>query len=297
MEDRKTYLITGAPGFIGRHMVQALLDSGATVYAVSRHHQSSTQPRHIPVDADLSALGWTERLPTPVDVVLHLAQSTRYREFPDGSFDMLRVNVDSTLELLEWARIHGVAQFLFASTGNVYRPNPVLHTEDDPCQPTSMYSATKLSAEYLVQQYAKYFRTVIVRLFGVYGPGQKDMVVPNMIDCVRTGKDITLAQGIGLRFTPIYVSDCVTMLQLLLDAGHNDISGEVYNVAGNEVTTLARIVELIAEHLHLPQNTRRTENTPAFLQGSITKICNRINYKPQVGVAKGVSRILQLLSL
>jgi UDP-glucose 4-epimerase len=295
MEDNRRFLITGSRGFIGRYLVQELLESGATVYAHDRSDETPALARHISLVGDLTTPGWTSFLPEQVDVVVHLAQSTRYREFPDGALDMLRVNVDATVELLDWARTHGVSQFLFASTGSVYRPSSEFLNEDDHCHPTSMYAATKLSAEYLVQQYAGFFRTVIVRLFGVYGPGQKDMIIPNMIDRVRMGKEITLAQGIGLQFTPIYVSDCVTMLQMLIDADHHRATGEVYNLAGNEVITLADLVDLIAEHLHLPANTRKTDSDPTFLQGSIAKICHLIDYAPQMSLENGVLHTLQCL--
>jgi hypothetical protein len=145
-------LITGSAGFIGRRVAD-------------RWEQGSLGRVRFGWSArrgfDLSVAGWTRGLPGDgADVVVHLAQSRRYREFPEGADDMFRVNVAATSELLEWSRTHGVGRFLFASTGTIYAPGPGKLAESAECRPGSMYAATKLAAELLIQRYAGLFDVV-----------------------------------------------------------------------------------------------------------------------------------------
>lgn len=288
-----SYLITGASGFIGHALTQSLLQKGETVYTVRRSPQPARHINEIPLTADLACAQWTNSLSDPVDVVVHLVQSKRYREFPAGAQDMVRVNLDATFELLEWARQNHVKKFLFASTGNVYQPSKQLLQEGDRCHPTSMYAATKLSGEYLVQQYAGHLDTTIVRFFGVYGPHQREMIVPNMIERVRGGKEVALAQGAGLYFTPIYLTDCLAMLEALLAPAAALPPNEVYNVAGSEGVSLGQVVQQIADFYQVPLHARHTDGEPSYLQGSNAKICRALSYTPQVSFAEGLAQVLQ----
>jgi len=94
-------LVTGANGYIGNHLLYPLSrGERVVVKAVSRNAVGLERERVELVTMDVGRQGWTEALEEPVDTVIHLAQSSRYREFPDGAADMVRVNIDATLELL-----------------------------------------------------------------------------------------------------------------------------------------------------------------------------------------------------
>ena len=208
-------LITGANGFIGRHLIGTLLQEETHhIWGIARQPLALDSKYYCHLTVDLTRKNWTDVLPSPIDTVVHLAQSNRYRaqDFPEGSRDMLAVNVNSTLELLEWARKNHVKQFILSSTGNVYKPSPKLFVEDDSCFPTNMYAATKLSAEYFVQQYREFFQGIVLRLFSIYGPHQKRRLLPMIIDRIKTGGEIILASEKGIYLTPLYVSDCVEMI-------------------------------------------------------------------------------------
>ncbi len=88
--------------------------------------------------------------------------------------------------------------------------------EDDPPCPASLYGASKLSAELLLQHYGTLFETVLMRIFGVYGPGQKDMLIPSTIRRVLNDEEITLAGGAGVYLSPLFVTDCVEMIDALI---------------------------------------------------------------------------------
>jgi nucleoside-diphosphate-sugar epimerase len=284
-------LLTGATGFIGRHLIENLLKlDNVTIIALSRIPLVIPNQKYVPYAVDMSNWGWTESIPSSVDVVVHLSQSRKYRAFPDGAIDMVRINIDATSELLEWSRKNKVQRFLFASTGNVYKPKPNLLTEVDICEPDSMYAATKLSAEFIVHLYSQFFQTIVMRLFGVYGPSQKEMVIATMIDRVCTGQKITLAKGTGLYLTPLYISDCIAMIKglLVLDIAQS----QTFNLAGKEIIHLGQIVSLIADRTQQTPIIAVTDEKPYFLQGNSEKIYKAINYRPQVNFSEGIDRMI-----
>jgi UDP-glucose 4-epimerase len=284
-------LITGSSGFIGRHLVSKLLEQpNVIIYAVSRSQVQEEKENLIPVQADLTKTNWTEALRTPVDIVIHLAQSRQHRNFPSGAEDMIQVNLVSTLNLLEWSRENKVKRFFLASTGNVYKPTEKLIEESDECEPTSMYAASKLCAEFLVKQYAGYFEHVILRLFGVYGPRQENMLIPDMIDRIRTGRPIILAQNIGITMTPLYISDCLSILEKMINPDRS-IRG-VFNLAGNEIVNMSKLTQMISSYLSKKPILQQIEDTPRSLKGSNKKVCETLPYIPSVSLAEGLKRII-----
>jgi nucleoside-diphosphate-sugar epimerase len=286
-------LVTGASGFIGSNLIgQLITQKDMTIYGISRKNNELRSPnyKHIPID--ISEPGWTQFIPGGIDVVVHLAQSYHYREFPDGAQDMVRVNIDATAELLDWVRSNGVKRFLFASTGNVYAPSQEAHQEKDVCEPQNMYEVTKLCGEMLVKQYANYFDTIILRFFGVYGPGQTKMIVPMMIEAVRIGEKITLAEGTGLYINLIYIKDCIKILHQLIESP-DVYKNEIFNITGKEVVTLSMIVKKIEKLLKKQANTCITPLPPVYLIGSNDKITHHLKINHFVPLEKGLKNTVR----
>jgi nucleoside-diphosphate-sugar epimerase len=260
-------VVTGTTGFIGsRALARWRERTDMVVTGVARVPGPSVGAIEM-LQADLLERGWTKTLPHAADVVVHLAQSRRYSEFPEGSDDMVRINIDATAELLEWARLHGVRRFVLASTGIVYRPSTTEVAEDAPCEPQSMYAATKLAGEYIAHQYASYFDISILRLFGVYGPGQSRGLVRTIIDRLRNGQEITLAGGIGIKIAPLYVEDCISVLDHLIEVG---LRG-VVNLSGPRAMTLRDIACACADFGKWEASLRDTEAAPLSLLADISK--------------------------
>ena len=251
-------LITGASGFIGRNLIQHLgTIEGYQIIPVSLED-----------GYDLAQPGWVKQLPGDgVDIVLHLAQSLQYRQFPTGSGNMFAVNTASTHALAEWARTNGVQRFIYASTGNVYKPGTQLCDETSECQPVGMYASTKLAAELLLRPYASLFETIILRPFGVYGPGQTAMLVYDMIQRIRQGQEVRLAGGVGIYLTPLYIQDAVEIIHQLLHLPQPE-RWMLYNLAGEQVLGLNEICAQIAAGLSLPLRTQVTQDPPAYLCGA-----------------------------
>jgi UDP-glucose 4-epimerase len=267
-------LVTGASGFIGRNLLPFLTNrvAGDTVFAVVRSIPNEPTPNVNWIKADLAYSNWTKCLPDEhFDLVIHLAQSKHYRDFPNRVDDIFKINVQATVELVEWAVRHGVNRFLFASTGNVYGLLNSVHKEEDRCHPETMYGASKLSAEILLKPFSEFIDVVVLRFFGVYGPGQTEAMLPGIIQRFNAGDEITLAGNVGVRFSPIYVDDCAAAIHDLTTAV--SLSGyEVLNIGGSELIDLRQVLELMESYSGMKAMIRLTTDQPKELVGSNEKL-------------------------
>lgn len=285
-------VVTGASGFVGSRLCQVLSESGHKVYGCKRLIDFTGQSFYEEIHTDMSLSGWTAILPKHADIVIHLAQSKRYREFPDGADDMMRINVQSTFELLEWSRARNVKKFIYTSSGNVYKSTNGVLSETSDCVPSSMYAATKYMAELLVTQYAGYFCTSIFRPFGIYGPDQKDMLIANMINKLKKEEVITLASGEGIWMTPIFVNNAVEVICQCVNSNEFSFRG-IFNLCGDEVVSLAKIVQILEKHTNIPARIAKNDTSPQSLLGNNFKLKQIIGQSSFLPIEEGLRRTLQ----
>jgi nucleoside-diphosphate-sugar epimerase len=233
-------LVTGATGYLGARLCAALAGEHA-VYATCR----AEHPRLAGVEwirRDLGDAGALAALPAAVDGVVHLAQSLHYRDFPRRADDMLAINVDLTCRLLEYARRAGASRFLYTSTGGIYAPAAAPLHESAIALPAQFYPATKLAAEALIAPYGEFFAACVLRLFFVYGPGQRERLIPLLAGRIMRGEAVTLGgQGDGLRLNPTHVDDVVPVVCAALREGWRG----TFNVAAPEVLSIRQIALML----------------------------------------------------
>lgn len=262
-------LITGISGFIGGHL-EKILSSEYSVFGVIRDEKQDIH-LSVPVIADLNDKNYTRNFPKNIDCIVHLAQSPMYRDFPKGVSNMQRVNIDATVQLLEWARKNGVKQFIYTSTANVYTPDSNALHEECPTVPNSFYGATKLAAEHLTRQYQKYFQTDILRLFTVYGPNQRNMLIPNMIERIHSQQEIILSQGAGVYLSPIFVTDVVKVIKKLIESPSNNGS-RLVNICGDQIVTLSEIVEILGNLIGQDVVKKKTTEAANYFIGNNSQL-------------------------
>lgn len=232
-------LVTGGTGFVGRHLVPELARNHDVTCIVRRPPGEVDLGGARAIEADLTDPGFIDRLPRDVDVVVHLAQA--YLPFPERAADLFLVNAGSTHWLAEYARSTGVARFVFASSGSVYRPAREPLGEEAATVPPAYHPTTKLIAEMILGQYRAYFSLAILRLFAPYGPDQVDRLIPRMFETIRAGTPVTLSRGGEPRINPIYIDDLVSIFTQAIE----DTRSYVVNVAGPQPASIRELAEMI----------------------------------------------------
>lgn len=281
-------LVTGATGFIGRNLIPKLQDHHHVV-SVTRKLQTTSIISDT-IEIDLTEQTFTEKLPSDIDCVIHLAQSTRYREFPEGAQDMRAVNIDSVALLLDWSRQHDVKQFILASTANVYEKSSQSISENDPINPSSFYGVSKYSAELLAMQYRNYFHIDILRLFTVYGPGQEGTLIPNIMNSIRFLKTISLAKSVGVYLSPIFIEDVVYVIAKL--AGFKICEPtRIINVCSDQATDLKKIITIMEQLIGTPARIQVTDDLPDSFVGDNSLMKEIIGPVGTIDVIDGLNRV------
>lgn len=273
----KHILITGANGLLGRSLCRRLIETCVSITAVVR------SPVELPVDGikylhiNLAAIDWIDQLPKRIDVVVHLAQSARFRDFPDSALDVFNVNVASTARLLDYAKTVGVKQFIYVSSGGVYGNGSQAFKENAAIVPPGQlgyYLGSKACGEILVQSYASVFQVTVIRPFFIYGPGQnRSMLIPRLMDSISSGRSINLQGAEGIRINPVHVEDASAAVVAAL----NTRNSATFNLAGSEILTIRQIAEAMGVHLGKQPIFQQVEGEPRDLVADISAMRQQLH--------------------
>jgi len=284
-------LLTGATGFIGERLLKSLSSAQDNeLYCTTRAAKKPGDRERITwIHQDFSKKLDFSLFPVRLDTIIHLAQSKNYRNFPEQAIDIFDINVSSTVQLLDYGRQAGISSFVFASTGGVYgyKDSPILET--DTPNPSGFYPYSKYISECLVKSYSTYFSTVILRYFFVYGEGQRDMLMPNLIASIMAGRPIIIHNGRGRRINPVYVDDAVKATI----ASPAVQGSEIINVAGEETISILELSELIGQLINKkPKLDFVTENQEIDMVADISKMKLKLSVNPKIFVNEGLSRVV-----
>ena len=290
MGAKPTIVITGPTGLLGKQVIQFLCSSH-DVHAMVRDKSRQVDSRVTKHVIDLSENWSADCLPDQVDIVIHLAQSDRFRDFPDGATDVFKVNIESTARLLDYASRAGCRQFIYASSGGLYGNGSQPFDENSPIVPPGQlgyYLGSKLCGEVLSQSYASQMQIIILRFFFMYGLGQKrSMLIPRLIDNIKAGNPVTLESKEGLRINPVHVSDAASAVAAALSTE----ASATYNIAGPEVLSLKEIADVIATQVGVRPVFEISKGKPNDLVGENAAMCEKL-VKPNVRLEKGIVDLL-----
>jgi len=287
-------LVTGAKGFIGSHLCRRLCTLGAELHAVSRLENPFANSPIRWWKGDLADTAWVEYAIQKIQpsIIFHLASAVAGARQLDLVIPTFRSNLASTVNLLASAAETGCRRVVLAGSQEEPEPN------QEGAIPCSPYAAAKWSASAYGRMFHALFQLPVVtlRIFMVYGPGQKDLrkLVPYVISSLLRGEAPRVSSGARL-VDWIYVEDVV---EALLAAGEREgISGRTLDVGSGQTTSVRNVVEMIA-------SATQTNIAPLFgaigdrpleqtRVADVAKSQAALQWSPAVSLPEGLRRTLE----
>jgi NAD dependent epimerase/dehydratase len=304
-------LVTGADGFIGSHLTEQLVASGARVRALSLYNsfndwgwleQVGCLKEIEVVSGDIRDAHFCNELTRDIDIVFHLAALIpipySYRA-PDSFVD---TNIKGTLYLCQAARRNGVKRFIQTSTSEVYgSAQYVPIDEKHPLQPQSPYSATKIGSDCLALSfyYSFGFPLVVARPFNTYGPRQSARaVIPSIIiQMADKRSDISLGNLNTTRDFTFVEDTCRGFLAIAAMGGGE---GEVFHIGSNQEISVGDLAQLIAEIMGRSvkvdcdeQRLRPEKSEVQRLRCENSKLRKASGFVPEISLREGLERTVR----
>jgi UDP-N-acetylglucosamine 4-epimerase len=321
-EQPRRWLVTGVAGFIGSNLLETLIRLDQEVVGLddfSTGHRRNIEDaleaagdgssRFELVEGDVADPETCRETCRDVDVVLHqaaLGSVPRSLKDPAATH---RSNVDGTVALLDAAREAGVPRVVYASSSSVYGDHPDLpKVEENTGQPLSPYAASKAAAELYGRTYHLCYEveTVGLRYFNVFGRRQDPhgpyaAVIPRWIGMLLSGQRCPIF-GDGETSRDFCHVENVVQANLLAATAPSEATGEVYNVAFGERTTLNELFAMIRDAL-ARQRPGLADSEPVYEDfrpgdvrhslADISKARERLGYRPTHSVREGLESALE----
>ncbi len=296
-------LVTGGAGFIGSHLVDALLPSGHEVLAIDNlsvgklqnieTHSKDSNFRFI--KADISDAKFMDELDEEIDWVFHLGALADIVPSIENPKDYFESNVTGSFNVASFARRKRVKKVLYAASSSAYGiPEKYPTSEDAKIDPQYPYALTKYLGEEIILHWSRVYKipTISLRMFNVYGPRARTFGTYGAVFGVFLAQKLA-----GLPFTVVgdgnqtrdftYVSD---VCQAFIAAAESNISGEIFNVGSGNTYSVNQLIGLLGgPAIHIPKRPGEPDCTFA----DISKITRLLNWQPQVSLENGVKKMLE----
>jgi UDP-glucose 4-epimerase len=300
-----TYLVTGGAGFIGSHLVDALVLSGHNVRVLDNLATGRlSNLQHLKNDfeyvaGDLNDTAILQQVLKNVSIVFHQAALASVPRSIASPLDTHAACATGTLRLFQEAQQAGVQRIVYASSSSVYGDQPhAIKCESNLPAPRSPYAAAKLATEaYALAFFHAYnLETVGLRYFNVFGPRQSPQgpyaaVIPLFIQALRQHKQ-PLIYGDGLQTRDFTYIQNVVQANLLA-ATAEKVAGEVFNIASGESISLLALLNELSQLCHCstepifaPSRTGDVKHSHASIEKAFTKL----GYTPSVSLKEGLKR-------
>jgi UDP-glucose 4-epimerase len=304
-------VITGGAGFIGSHLVDRLLAHGHEVIAYD--NLSTGQERFLEqarlsshfrfVHADVLDTRALETAIRGADIVFHLAANADVRHGTEHPRRDLEQNTIATLNVLEAMRTNGVKRVAFSSTGSIYGEPEIFPTPEDAPFPTqtSLYGASKLACEGLIEAYCEGFgfRGYIFRFVSILGERYSHGHVFDFFRMLEANPRELRVLGNGLqRKSYLYIDDCIDAMLLSVERGADRVN--IFNLGTDEYCEVNESIAWIAAELGVTPTLRYTGGDRGWIGDSpfIFLDCRKIRalgWTPRIPIRDGVIRTLQYL--
>lgn len=305
------YFITGCAGFIGSNLTDKLLKAGHEVIGYDNFstgldkflQEAKKSPHFTLVKGDLLDREAVTNAMQKVDAVFHLAANADVRFGTNHPHKDLEQNAIATFHVLEAMRNHGVKRIAFASTGSIYGEAEVIPTPEHAPFPvqTSLYGASKLAAEGLIQAYCEgfNFEGYIFRFVSILGERYTHGHVFDFYKQLLQNPEKLLVLGNGKqRKSYLYVQDCLDAILFAMENAHNKVN--IFNLGTDEYCQVNDSISWICNYLGLSPEKSYTggdrgwigDNPFIFLDCS--KIRN-LGWKPKLNIREGITQTIKFL--
>lgn len=310
--ENESILVTGGAGFIGSHVCEKLvalgletcnLDNFCDAYdpVIKEKNVSSLlhHPRYHLYRGDIRDHHILDQIFSThsIGAVIHLAALAGVRNSVSHPRDYISVDIDGTVNLLEYAVKYHIRRFLFASSSSVYGDNPVPFKESDRLErPLSPYAAAKIGGEMFCRVYHQMYGLSIacLRFFTVYGPRQRpEMAIYQFTQKISQGLEVPIFGEMDSARDYTYIDDIVQGILSSLEASYHF---EIFNLGNSKATGLLELVHLIGQVMgeqpkiiHLPAQLGDVPRTWADLNHSH----HILGYQPKVDMVEGLKRFVQ----
>lgn len=305
-------VVTGAAGFIGSHLCEALVARGHDVLGVDNFdpfYARDVKERNLTglrgqrgfrlLEADVAR----EAVPLEgVHAVLHLAAKPGVRPSLEDPAAYMEANVTATARILQAAQQAGVRRVVFGSSSSVYGDaTPAPFAEDAPAvSPISPYAATKRAGELVAHAFAHLYpiRIVCLRFFTVYGPRQRpDLAIHRFTDLIARGLPVRMHGDGSSERDYTYISDAVDGILAALAWTEGAGPGfEVLNIGGGSRVRLDRLIALIGAALGREPRIERHPNQPGDVRltaADLHRVERVLGYRPKVGIEEGLKSFVR----
>jgi UDP-glucose 4-epimerase len=297
-------VVTGGAGFIGSHLVDALVARGEQVVVIDSLAAGSRdnlaehldEGRVTLVQADLLEDGWQQSL-AGATRVFHLAADPDVRQSAITPDSQVRNNIMGTYRVLEAMRTRGAGEIAFTSTSTVYGEATVIPTPEDytPLEPVSVYGASKLASEAMISSYCHSFgmKACVYRFANIIGARSGHGVITDFIRKLREDPKVLEILGDGRQSKSyLEVGECVKAMLFAVD--HAKARYNVFNIGSEDWVDVRRIADIVVEEMGLTGVRYRFTGGERGWVGDVPRMqlavdrIRALGWKPGIGSAESV---------
>jgi UDP-glucuronate 4-epimerase len=305
-------LVTGGAGFIGSHLVEALLADGHAVSVIddfNDFYDPQIKRKNLqPVLADIRLHAIDIRDKDAVlntfsaerpEVVVHLAARAGVRPSIQRPDLYLSTNINGTFHLLEASKECGVQRFVFASSSSVYGASGIIPFREDQvlAQTLSPYATTKLAGEHLCSNYSYLYHMEVtcLRFFTVYGPRQRpDLAIHKFTDLIYRGKPIDVYGDGSARRDFTYIEDIIQ--GVIASIKSDGAPFDIFNLGESETIELSKVIAEIESALGKKARINLLPPVPGDMPATyadISKARRVLGYAPATRIQSGVRKFIE----